>query len=49
MTGGTVLSAGTARDRARAVAATVAGIGGALLLLGGAGYLIGRRRTRFLT
>ncbi|WP_018811616.1 LPXTG cell wall anchor domain-containing protein [Salinispora pacifica] len=30
--------------------ATVAGIGGALLLLGGAGYLIGRhRRTRFLT
>lgn len=24
--------------------ATVAGIGGALLLLGGAGYLIGRRR-----
>lgn len=29
--------------------ATVAGIGGALLLLGGAGYLIGRRRrSRFV-
>lgn len=47
---GTASGEGGGLPRTGANTATVAGIGGALLLLGGAGYLIGRRRrTRFLT